>query len=247
MNGSINMNERKIPCQLLFISGLGADGRIFINQIDAFPDSMISEWPPVNRQDSLEDYAKAVADLSRPLLENRNRPLIVCGLSFGGMLAPFVAKSLNADGCILLASCQHPDQLRKWYRPLAWIFIRFPALFWLIALPCQFLLRIFLLLFGCALGKRWKSLLIQFNESGILRLYHFLRMILDIRWSPNESEEKVYPFPILHIHGEIDRVIPLKKVHPDIVLPRAGHLFLCWKPEETNQIIENFCNRNGCG
>ncbi|MDO5581410.1 MAG: alpha/beta hydrolase [Planctomycetia bacterium] len=235
------MKKRTVPVQFLFISGLGADGQIFTNQLKAFPDSAAAEWPLVRSDWALEDYALAVASPYRILREKSDRPLVVCGLSFGGMLAPFIAETLNADACILLASCRHPCQLRWWYRPLALPFIRIPFLFWLIAFPCQLLLWIFLHLFAWTLGKRWRSLLHQFNHAGVKRLYHFIRMILDIRWTRNEVKEKSYSFPIFHVHGEIDRVIPLKNVHPNIIVPKGGHLFLCWKVEETNQILEDFC------
>jgi pimeloyl-ACP methyl ester carboxylesterase len=41
-----------------------------------------------------------------------------------------------------------------------------------------------------------------------------------------------------HIHGEIDRIIPLKGVRPDEVVPQGGHLINLTHTGQVNRFIE---------
>jgi pimeloyl-ACP methyl ester carboxylesterase len=74
------MQNSKIT--IVFLTGLGADHRLFKHQTAAFPDSVALDWIEPNPGEVLEDYAVRLADT---LLELQ-KPIIVCGLSLGGMI-----------------------------------------------------------------------------------------------------------------------------------------------------------------
>jgi pimeloyl-ACP methyl ester carboxylesterase len=46
------------------------------------------------------------------------------------------------------------------------------------------------------------------------------------------------PIPIHHIHGENDRIIPLRCVQPDVTIQRAGHMLNVTHPAEVNAFID---------
>src|SRR5204862_359360 len=45
------------------------------------------------------------------------------------------------------------------------------------------------------------------------------------------------PMPVLHIHGDRDRLIPLRRVKPDRVIRGAGHLLNLTHPDAVNDFI----------
>lgn len=62
-----------------------------------------------------------------------------------------------------------------------------------------------------------------------------------IRWACNAigSWEGVaeLPMPVHHIHGDRDRVIPIRRVHADHVIAGAGHLLTMTHAEAVNRIL----------
>ena len=45
--------------------------------------------------------------------------------------------------------------------------------------------------------------------------------------------------PLLQIHGEKDRLIPIKNVQPDVVIPGGGHLFLLTHFDAVRPILQD--------
>ncbi|HEY5039439.1 MAG TPA: hypothetical protein VIJ93_10240, partial [bacterium] len=76
---------------LYFISGLGADKRVFQKLI--IPESFIIhyvEWIPVFPEESLSQYCeKLISQI------NRAEPFILIGLSFGGVIAIEMSKRIK--------------------------------------------------------------------------------------------------------------------------------------------------------
>jgi pimeloyl-ACP methyl ester carboxylesterase len=48
------------------------------------------------------------------------------------------------------------------------------------------------------------------------------------------------PCPVLSIHGDWDRIIPLKCAEPDLILKDAGHAFTLTHADQTNSAIREF-------
>jgi pimeloyl-ACP methyl ester carboxylesterase len=46
--------------------------------------------------------------------------------------------------------------------------------------------------------------------------------------------------PKLHLHGARDVIIPIRKVHPDVVFPDGGHMINWTHAEQVNEIICRF-------
>ena len=56
--------------------------------------------------------------------------------------------------------------------------------------------------------------------------------------SCRKVDVRCLPVPIHHVHGEDDRIIPLRGVRPHVVVPRAGHLVNVTHPAEVNAFIK---------
>lgn len=49
--------------------------------------------------------------------------------------------------------------------------------------------------------------------------------------------------PTLVIHGDSDRIIPIRCSQPDLVLASAGHAFTLTHPDQTSSAIRHFLSR----
>ncbi len=107
---------------LVFLPGLGADHRLFQFQTAAFPNSLAVDWIDVLPKETLEEYAVRLAASIRGELDQRPpSSIVVCGLSLGGMIAPYVAEHLDAKGCILLCSIRRPEEFPRRYYADWWL------------------------------------------------------------------------------------------------------------------------------
>ena len=89
--------------QLILLPGLGADHRLLEPQRAAFPQLVVPPWIPPRKRESLPQYAARMAETVTP---SRDVPLILGGVSFGGMLAYEMARYLKPDAVVLIASCR---------------------------------------------------------------------------------------------------------------------------------------------
>ena len=90
---------------VIFLPGLGADGRLFASQREVFPDLITPPWLPPAPHEDLAQYAVRLAG-TLPLI----RPLFLGGCSFGGMAAYEMARILKPDALVLMGSVQRPQR-----------------------------------------------------------------------------------------------------------------------------------------
>ena len=95
------------PFQLVLLPGLGADYRLLDGQREAFPQLVVPPWIPPRQNESLPDYAGRMAGTVASL---PGVPLVLGGVSFGGMLAYEMARHLKPDAVVLIASCRTPPR-----------------------------------------------------------------------------------------------------------------------------------------
>jgi pimeloyl-ACP methyl ester carboxylesterase len=208
---------------IVLLSGLGADGRLFREQKARFPGLTAVSWIEPRGSESLADYAARLASDVSGLHAS-----YVGGASFGGMVALEVARILRPRGVFLLGSCRSARSIRGVFRFGSRIASNLP----------ESLLRrgdLFATPVGSVMGSRSHeiaNLLADMYRSVSPRL---------IRWGagairnwPGVENPGV---PVHHIHGESDRVIPLRGVRPDRVVPGAGHLLTLTHPEAVNAFL----------
>ncbi|MGB3294591.1 MAG: alpha/beta hydrolase, partial [Phormidesmis sp.] len=95
---------------IYFVSGLGADERIFRwLRYDGFRPVHI-RWIPPEKGESIEHYAQR---LSQQIVDPQ--PTIV-GLSFGGMIAVEIAKQVDAEKVILLSTVKKTSEVPLYFK-----------------------------------------------------------------------------------------------------------------------------------
>lgn len=205
-----------------FISGLGADERIFKNiSLPSGYEMKHIPWQPATMEESIQGYARRLA---RDIDENE--PFILAGLSFGGLVAIEISKFLKPEKLILFSTVETRKELPEIYRlagklslyrfvPVSGYFLRLPIMDWL---------------FG-PLDESAKILLRDFIED-----YDPIFMKWAIKELTKWQNLDVFK-PHVHIQGSIDKLFPLRLLNPNYVIPNAGHLCVFTHANQVNEIL----------
>ena len=238
----MSLEPIKNTITLVFLPGIGANHRLFKHQTAAFPNSYAADWIEPLPAESLEQYAVRWTEMIRAELEKRpSAPVVVCGVSLGGMVAPYVARQLDAAGCVLLCSIRGPREFPRWYYFDWWLMrhcfpLRMARIF-----AIQLGAKLLLLLPG--LRQRYVEFEVgqQMTEMPTRRFASLSRMMFDWAYRRREeTEQSVFSGPTLQIHGTRDPLLSMRLTSPDIHIPGGGHTLTLTHPEEINSIIEQF-------
>jgi pimeloyl-ACP methyl ester carboxylesterase len=210
---------------MILLPGLGADARLFERQREAFPQLQVPAWIPPRKNESLPGYAARMAERISP---SPNVPLILGGVSFGGMLACEMARHLKPSAVVLIASCRARESLRPCHRSLRRLLPLFPAWGWNIAKP---LAGPALRLIGGLSPSERELLATMFKETDSRFMHWTVQAILS--WHPAPLDG----VPVFHIHGTRDRMIPARCVQPDALVPGGGHMINLTHAEEVNAFL----------
>lgn len=216
---------------MIFIPGMGADGRMFAAQRAHGFDFDVPPWLIPNKTDSLRDYAKRLRDVLK-----LSGPCIIMGVSFGGMVAGELGSLCDAKCVLLVASCRSRNSIPRYYWPVELVSR---------ALPDWAIRR------RVAVSSRLMAQLESLDEEQFALIR---RMAMDIsipflrrvgRMILNWSGAPPLPCPSFHIHGQIDRIIPQRMVRADQVVLGGGHLINMTFADQVNRFIETSLARVG--
>jgi pimeloyl-ACP methyl ester carboxylesterase len=196
---------------IYFLSGLGADRRIFGRlQLPEIYRVVHLEWIGPQPRESLRHYALRMAERI-----NTNEPFVLVGVSFGGMLASEIARSLKPAKTLLISSAATYHELPPIYRGMNRL--RLDRL-----VPQS----------AYKLINRWVHWYFGAYDAGTKALLHDIIRDSDaafnqwavrsiLRWKNDKRANKVY-----HIHGTDDRVLPIQYVDEDVQVKGGGHLMV---------------------
>ena len=228
----------------VFLPGLGADHRLFQFQTAYFQNSYAADWIDPLPRESLEQYAVRFAEAIRTELNQRlPAPVIVCGLSLGGMIAPYVARELGAVGYVLLCSIRRPQEFPSRYY-LDWYFLRhFPPLRLVRVFMIQHIAKMLLLsgLLRWFIPLEEIKVLRQMTKMPVRRFACLARMMFDWAYRRrNEAEPLPFSGTTLHIHGTRDPLLPIRLTNPDIRIEGGGHTLSTTHAEQINELLGQF-------
>ncbi len=211
---------------LILLPGMGADRRLFREQIAALENLVIPDWLDPQAGDTLVSYAQRMAEAVDP-----GGPCFVGGASFGGMVALEMTRHLKAKACFLIGSIRSPRELPRrirMLRPLARII---PS--WSLGIlggPA----RVMLAAAGSRMPPVARSVLRQFVDAD--RRFMRWASLAILRWEP--SPESI-PSPVLQIHGDQDHILPHRLTRPDRLVSGAGHVLSMTFPDEVNAFLRS--------
>jgi pimeloyl-ACP methyl ester carboxylesterase len=205
---------------IILLSGMAADERLFTSQLAAFPNLRVQPWIPPRPGASLREYAARLA----PLIDPR-RPCIVGGASFGGLVALELVRHLPVRSCILIGSVRSPADLPWRWRVLRPVALLGPDALRVLAAASATFGRRFL-----ARGRLRALRRLASPEAEFLRW----ALCAVMRWRPGPIPRGV---PVYHIHGSADRVLPVARARPDVVVPGGAHALSLFNPTAVNDFI----------
>ncbi|RYY39814.1 MAG: alpha/beta hydrolase [Chitinophagaceae bacterium] len=195
---------------LYFLSGLGADRRVFGRLQLPGPYRIVHlDWIEPLPRESLEHYALR---LSAGI--NTNEPFALIGLSFGGMLAVEIARVLRPTCLILISSAVTCGELPSSYRTATARRLAGVAPLWLFKIQHAVLEWFF------GAGDQDSRTLLRsiFRDSNAAFNKWAVGAILSWR---NSS---IPHSPLYRIHGDKDRILPIGNMKINHVVKGGGHL-----------------------
>lgn len=213
-----------IPCPekdpvIYLLPGTGADCRLF-DKLDFPFDTVHLEFPMPEKKMSLRDYALSFI----PRIDT-DRDFILIGVSLGGMICTELSDTLSPGRVIIISSAKERAELPHRYR-----FQKFLPLNQ--ALPAGIIHR----------GSRLVAPLVE-PERKADTLFRSMITKKDpqyLKWAVNmiiDWDRKGYDSSIVHIHGDRDHTLPIRKVACDHPVPGGTHMMVWFSADEINKLI----------
>ena len=207
---------------IYILSGLGADERVFRGMDFHDQDVTFVKWIPPLKNESIAQYAV------RLLPQITTRRPVLAGLSFGGIMAVELARQIETERVILIASAGSRFEVPFYFRLAGKL--RLHRL-----LPAGLLKQanpVSCWLFGAALPAEQqllKEILADTDPA-------FLRWAIDkiVHW-----DNTLKPGNSTHIHGSADRILPLRFVCADVIIKGGGHFMTLNKAAEVSQVFRS--------
>jgi pimeloyl-ACP methyl ester carboxylesterase len=218
----------KIYC----LSGLGADKRIF-HHIEIPGIVLVHlEWlQPLQKNETIHQYAIRLSGF----IEDENPVLI--GVSFGGMMAIEIAKYIPVRAVILVSSIKSTSELPRWMKILG----KCHAEYLLPRVPLKSIgpLRLIRPLqnyfLGASTGEEI-AIANEFRDNVDPRYLKWsIRQIFN--WNNSWLPEKLF-----HIHGDNDKLFPLKYIKPSHIIHHGGHFMIMSQCREVSRAIREICD-----
>jgi esterase/lipase len=207
------------------ISGLGADEKVFSKlKIEGYQLQFIN-WLKPFRNETLQQYA---ARMRESITEND--PILI-GLSFGGILCTEIAKQIPVKKIIIISSIKSSVELPFWMRAVAKLSLHkiFPLRSTKLTAPFQ---------------NRFLGVY-EPDEKMIAGHYrkhadpYYTRWAVDkvVNWKNDWQHPHLF-----HLHGDNDKMFPIKKIKPTYTLHGGGHFMIMNMADEVSTYINLILN-----
>jgi pimeloyl-ACP methyl ester carboxylesterase len=194
--------------KVYFISGLGADERLFQYLNLEGIEPVFIPWIEPLFEEKIEDYAQRMTTfITTP------NPIIV-GVSFGGMMTVEIAKRIDYQQIILISSAKNRLDLPWHYRLSGRLNLHK-------IMPVHFFKSIkFLRYFAFNVKQDFEKKLL--DDMADITSLNFQNWAINVitKW----QFEKILP-RLTHIHGTADKVLPNYK-SADILIDNGGHFMV---------------------
>ena len=202
------------------ISGLGADERAFSKlKVDGYEIRCLP-WLTPEPGENIDAYAARM----RAGINEENP--ILCGLSFGGMISIEISKQIPVDKLILISSIKSIRELPRWMRTCG-----------LLRLNRLFPMRSFKLMepiqnrnLGITTPEEIE--LVRSYRRNAPQAYMDWAINQVLNWRNDWSPTKVY-----HVHGDADRLFPIRKIVPTHIIKGGGHFMIMNRAEEVSDVL----------
>jgi esterase/lipase len=153
---------------------------------------------------------------------------VLMGLSFGGMVSIEIAKQIPVKKIILISSIKSADELPFWMKAVAKL-----KLNKIVPVRSNYKLTGFIQ--NHFLGISTAEEKAQVAQSRRKANTQYIQWSVDkiVNWT-----NQWHPPVIIHIHGDSDKMFPVKYIHADYVVRHGGHFMIMNKAREVSELIQ---------
>ena len=202
------------------ISGLGADEKVFNNLELNGHELKHIPWLRPTKKETIVEYA------SRMRQQIRESPAILLGVSFGGMIGIEIAKQIQIEKLIIVSSIKNAKELPSWMRYVG-----------------QLQLNKFLPTRSYKIIEKIDNDRLGVSNDEERKMVQAYRKAADrvyMNWAVNEVvnwKNDWLPENIVHIHGDKDKIFPIKKIAAHHVVKNGTHLMIFNRGKEISEFI----------
>lgn len=203
------------------ISGLGADEKVFENlQLNGHKLKYIP-WLQPEKKEKIQDYAARMAE------HIGEKSPILLGVSFGGMVGIEISKLIPVQKLIIVSSIKSTLELPAWMRVAGKIKLNK-------LLPSKST-RLTEKIDNRRLGVSTKE------EKIMVRAYRKKADPIYLEWAIHQVlnwKNDWHPENLIHIHGDKDKIFPLKKIKPTFIVKDGTHMIIYNRAKEISEYLQ---------
>jgi hypothetical protein len=209
---------------IYFISGLGADERVFqkLTLPEKYQINHI-KWPELSENETLKSYCHKISELI-----DTSQDFSLIGLSFGGIVATEITKFLKPKITIIISSISTRDELPFHYK------------------ICR-LLKLNKIVPAFSMNKVYPFTYWYFGVKEQADKKLLKQVIKDtspkfLKWAINEIlnwQNEIRPNNLFHIHGTSDRLFPFSQTNADQSVKNGGHLMVYTNANKVSALIQD--------
>lgn len=205
-----------------FLSGLGADERVFKYLKLNNSEKNYIKWITPQKNETISEYCSKLAKQIDTTKDN----ILIC-VSFGGIIGIELAKVIKFKKIIIISSIKDKYELPILYRIFGFLKLYKIAPSWLFKSN----ISLITFLFGVE-NQEHKNLLrnIIIDTNPV-----FLKWAISqiLTWSNTENIDN-----LIHIHGDNDKILPSRNIKKFIKIDGGSHSMIVTKAEEINNKID---------
>ncbi|RZK59975.1 MAG: alpha/beta hydrolase [Pedobacter sp.] len=205
-----------------FISGLGADERVFQFLDLSDIEHRFIKWNEPRKNESLSSYCHELAEQI-----DKNNEVILIGISFGGIIAQEISKIVTCKKIIIISSVKTKSEF-SWQLMLASrLQIHKIAPIWFLRLSNKLTADYYFGTKSKAESKLLHQIIKDTNPKFLVWAIHQI-----MNWDSGELSPN-----LVHIHGTSDKIFPIKNIKNSIEIPNGGHFMIVNKATQIEQLI----------
>ncbi len=204
------------------ISGLGADEKIFTNLHIKGYELRYIPWIRPHKKERIEGYAKRMRE------QIKEDSAVLLGVSFGGMMGIEIAKQTPLHKLIIVSSIKSVNELPRWMKAAGTL--KLDKL-----LPTR-LHKYTEKIDNARLGVSTKE------EKEMVRAYRKNADLVFVDWAISQIlnwKNAWQPDNMIHIHGDRDKIFPVKKINPTCIIKDGTHMMIYNRAGEISECIQN--------
>ncbi|KQB99291.1 alpha/beta hydrolase [Pedobacter sp. Hv1] len=205
-----------------FISGLGADERVFQFLDLSRIDHKFIQWIEPQKKENLNIYCeKLIAQI------DTTQEVVLIGLSFGGIVAQEISKIIPCKKVLIISSIKSIQEFSWQLNLVRQTQIHRIVPHWLLALSNKFTADFYFSTENPAESRLLHQIIKDTDPKFLSWAIHQI-----MNW-----KNEVYPENLIHIHGTNDRIFPINKISNVIQIQKSGHFMIVNRFQQIQDLI----------